>query len=167
MIFFSQFFTFFRYDVFVGIDVFGRGCPGGGGWNSSEAAKIIQKFDMSVAIFAPGWVLECNEPKCFRSNQDKFWSLIAPFLPTHPLYSLPNTNFCLGYGRKTFIEGIEDRQIAATDCHEKFWYNLSSQSLQPCRAALSRKCGESQDVPKMGFCHDDSWMGGGEFLKVK
>jgi hypothetical protein len=28
-------------DVYVGIDVFGRGCPGGGGFNTCEAARMI------------------------------------------------------------------------------------------------------------------------------
>ena len=30
-----------RYDVFVGIDVFGRGCPGGGGFNSKEVVLAL------------------------------------------------------------------------------------------------------------------------------
>ena len=28
-------------DVYVGIDVFGRGCPGGGGYNSSEVCVCM------------------------------------------------------------------------------------------------------------------------------
>ncbi len=31
-----------RRDVFVGVDVFGRGCVGGGGFNSDEAMKLIR-----------------------------------------------------------------------------------------------------------------------------
>ncbi|CAF4814642.1 unnamed protein product, partial [Rotaria magnacalcarata] len=42
-------------DVFVGIDVFGRGCFGGGGFNTCEAMTISYKSDLSTAIFAPGW----------------------------------------------------------------------------------------------------------------
>lgn len=30
-------------DVYVGIDVFGRGCPGGGGFNTLEALQMIAK----------------------------------------------------------------------------------------------------------------------------
>ena len=29
-----------RYDVYVGVDVFGRGVFGGGGWNTNKVVKI-------------------------------------------------------------------------------------------------------------------------------
>ena len=59
-------------DVFVGIDVFGRGTFGGGGYDccivsatclegfciifklSLEAMELIKELEMSIAIFAPG-----------------------------------------------------------------------------------------------------------------
>lgn len=42
-----------RHDVYVGIDVFGRGVYGGGGFNSHQAMEFIQKYDVSYALFAP------------------------------------------------------------------------------------------------------------------
>jgi len=42
-----------RYDVYVGIDVFGRGVYGGGGFNTYQAMEFIQKYDLSYALFAP------------------------------------------------------------------------------------------------------------------
>ena len=47
-----------RGDIFVGLDVFGRGCVGGGGLNSRLALSIIRNHDLSVAIFAQGWTYE-------------------------------------------------------------------------------------------------------------
>nr|VZI34789.1 unnamed protein product [Spirometra erinaceieuropaei] len=62
--------------VFVGVDCFGRGCPGGGGFNTSEALNLIlhasQSYPdrpLSVALFAPAW--------CFEKRAD-----IASPLPT-------------------------------------------------------------------------------------
>ena len=44
--------------VYVGVDVFGRGCMGGGGFQCNQALREIRKRGMSVAIFAPGWTYE-------------------------------------------------------------------------------------------------------------
>ena len=35
-----------HHDIYVGVDVFGRGCPGGGGWNTrhvSQDDEIVSK----------------------------------------------------------------------------------------------------------------------------
>lgn len=51
-------------DVYYGVDVFGRGCLGGGGFNCQEAIRALvaatpaTSGPFSVALFAPGWVLE-------------------------------------------------------------------------------------------------------------
>lgn len=29
-----------QHDIYVGVDVFGRGCPGGGGWNTRHVSII-------------------------------------------------------------------------------------------------------------------------------
>ena len=44
-----------RTDIFVGVDVFGRGCLGGGGFECSKPLEEIRRRGLSVAIFAPGW----------------------------------------------------------------------------------------------------------------
>ena len=41
-------------DVFVGVDVFGRNCFGGGGWNTRAAVREATSRGLSVAIFAQG-----------------------------------------------------------------------------------------------------------------
>jgi Glycosyl hydrolase family 85 len=49
-----------KLDVFVGIDVFGRGTFGGGQLNTSVALDEIKKVGLSAALFAPGWTWEAN-----------------------------------------------------------------------------------------------------------
>uniref|UniRef100_A0A1I8ITY4 Mannosyl-glycoprotein endo-beta-N-acetylglucosaminidase n=1 Tax=Macrostomum lignano TaxID=282301 RepID=A0A1I8ITY4_9PLAT len=45
--------------VYVGVDCFGRGCPGGGGFNCSEAVRmIVENQQLGVGLFAPGWAYE-------------------------------------------------------------------------------------------------------------
>ena len=36
-----------RYDVYVGVDVFGRGCFGGGGWNTNKVC--VSNFNLITA----------------------------------------------------------------------------------------------------------------------
>uniref|UniRef100_A0A915CP79 Mannosyl-glycoprotein endo-beta-N-acetylglucosaminidase n=1 Tax=Ditylenchus dipsaci TaxID=166011 RepID=A0A915CP79_9BILA len=60
-------------DVFVGVDVFGRGCLGGGGWNCCEALEAINKHSLSTAIFAPGWISEKFPDECLYKNSFRFW----------------------------------------------------------------------------------------------
>ena len=43
-----------RTDIFVGVDVFGRGCMGGGGFECSKPLEEIRRRGLSAAIFAPG-----------------------------------------------------------------------------------------------------------------
>ncbi|KAK4475168.1 hypothetical protein MN116_002251 [Schistosoma mekongi] len=84
--------------VFVGIDCFGRGCIGGGGFGTSEALKVILDVNasrpdrpLSVALFAPGWVFEkCDLMKAagdpiktfslLAEMDAKFWSYLSPLI---------------------------------------------------------------------------------------
>lgn len=50
-----------RSDIFVGVDVFGRGCLGGGGFQCNVALEEIRKRKLSAAIFGPGWTHEVNQ----------------------------------------------------------------------------------------------------------
>ena len=47
-------------DVCVGVDVWGRGMIGGGGWRCGEAAASATKRGLSVALFAPAWTYEAR-----------------------------------------------------------------------------------------------------------
>ncbi|KAK6145568.1 hypothetical protein DH2020_022388 [Rehmannia glutinosa] len=60
-----------KYDVYMGIDVFGRGTYGGGEWMTNVALDVIKKYDVSAAIFAPGWVYETKQPPNFQTAQNR------------------------------------------------------------------------------------------------
>ncbi|KAI0269338.1 glycosyl hydrolase family 85-domain-containing protein [Gloeopeniophorella convolvens] len=52
-------------DVYVGIDVWGRGSHGGGGFGSYRALEHIEpvSLGLSVALFGQGWTWESNQDK--------------------------------------------------------------------------------------------------------
>nr|XP_050861167.1 cytosolic endo-beta-N-acetylglucosaminidase-like isoform X1 [Vespula vulgaris] len=116
-------------DVYVGLDVWGRGCPGGGGFNSAHALERIRKQNLSVAIFAPGWTHEYFGPKTFGQLEDMFWAQLFPFLYVHiPIYDNErfNTSFCRGSGSAYYRRGITQHEVF----DEKPFYNLSMQKVQ-------------------------------------
>ncbi|RWS31301.1 cytosolic endo-beta-N-acetylglucosaminidase-like protein [Leptotrombidium deliense] len=131
-----------KYDIYVGIDVFGRGCYGGGGMNTNLAVNVIKDFDLSMAIFAPGWVHEILGSKNFHENQLKFWSSLN--LPVRRLLScLPlQTSFCRGFGKMLFKHGVV--------YNSEPWSNLLSQDIQI--------------LPDAPFCVEDGFEGGGCLL---
>ncbi|XP_033739012.1 cytosolic endo-beta-N-acetylglucosaminidase-like isoform X3 [Pecten maximus] len=113
-------------DVYVGVDVFGRGCLGGGGFNTIEALTAIRQHNMSAAIFAMGWVYETQGEADFLQNENRFWRLLHHLLPVRVLASsyLPfSTSFCQGFGQKYYSQGLEVSPSS--------WHNLGLQELQP------------------------------------
>ncbi|KAF0971793.1 hypothetical protein FDP41_010016 [Naegleria fowleri] len=79
------------FDIYTGIDIFGRGQYGGGQFNTTVALAEIIKARTSVALFAPGFVYETlrsissedlksemNDPSMLRrqyeEREDLFWS---------------------------------------------------------------------------------------------
>ncbi|CAF2058951.1 unnamed protein product [Rotaria magnacalcarata] len=130
-------------DVFVGIDVFGRGCFGGGGFNTREAMTISYKSDLSTAIFAPGWVFETLDANEFLENDRKFWNSLEPFTSQRVLHTKSLTTFFSdGFGKQFFVHGL--------NLARNLWYNLSLQSYLP--NVLS----ENQWL----INHDDAYFGG-------
>ena len=112
-----------NYDVFVGIDVFGRNCFGGGGMNTHLAVKEVLKHNLSIAIFASGWTHEVLGSENFTDNEYRFWSSLG-LRANHWPKSLPLiTSFCQGFGTKLYKRG----EILANKC----WHNLNLQELQP------------------------------------
>lgn len=114
-------------DIFVGVDVFGRGCPGGGGWNTREAIEIIHSISpsLSVALFAPGWTHEKLGHNGFHANQIKWWeSLKLPekHVPSISCVRPLKTTFCQGWGVSKFVNG---KKVS-----DKPWFNLSCHQLQ-------------------------------------
>lgn len=115
-----------KYDVYMGIDVFGRNTYGGGQWKASVALDVLKKDEVSAAIFAPGWVYETKQPPNFETAQNRWWSLVENswgVLQRYPK-SLPfHSNFDQGRGYHYSVDG---NQIS-----EAPWCNISCQSFQP------------------------------------
>ncbi|KAK1355099.1 Mannosyl-glycoprotein endo-beta-N-acetylglucosaminidase [Heracleum sosnowskyi] len=115
-----------NFDVYMGIDIFGRGTYGGGQWTTNVALDIIKKDNVSAAIFAPGWVLETNQPPDFQTAQNRWWDLVEKSWGVSQNYpkSLPfYSNFDQGHGYHIFVDG---RQVSTNP-----WNNISCQSFQP------------------------------------
>ncbi|XP_033703255.1 cytosolic endo-beta-N-acetylglucosaminidase isoform X2 [Tursiops truncatus] len=143
-------------DVYVGVDVFARGNVVGGRFHTDKSLELIRKHGFSVALFAPGWVYECLEKGDFFQNQDKFWSLLERYLPTHSICSLPFvTSFCLGMGTRRVCYGQEEAVGP--------WYHLSAQEIQPLFGE-HRLEGDGRGWVKMHCCLEDAWNGGSSLL---
>lgn len=115
-----------KFDVYMGIDVFGRNTYGGGEWRTNLALDVIRKDDVSAAIFAPGWVYEKKQPPNFQTAQNRWWDLIEKswgVMQNYPREIPFYSNFDQGRGHHFSIDG---RRISNAD-----WCNLSCQSFQP------------------------------------
>ncbi|KAF3632042.1 Cytosolic endo-beta-N-acetylglucosaminidase 2 [Capsicum annuum] len=115
-----------KFDVYMGIDVFGRNTYGGGQWTTNLALDVIKMDNVSAAIFAPGWVYETKQLPDFQTAQNRWWELVERswdisqnYPQTLPFYS----NFDQGHGYQVSVDG---KQISQTP-----WNNISSQSFQP------------------------------------
>ena len=110
------------FDVYVGIDVFGRGCPGGGGFDSNQALTMIKYHSLSTAIFAPGWTHECaKENEKFEDRDKKFWDLLEPLL----------------YHQGLSMTSLQEQDLnPGSGCNDKdkcWWIDLCKQSAFPFR----------------------------------
>ncbi|XP_051995166.1 cytosolic endo-beta-N-acetylglucosaminidase [Xyrauchen texanus] len=142
-------------DIYVGIDVFARGKVIGGKFETNKALELIRKYELSTAIFAPGWVYECHEKADFRQNQEKFWSLLSGYLYIHrPSTSLPFiSSFCQGFGKSLYWKGQVEM--------ERSWFNLNAQEIQPLF--------HSETIEKGGWlktrsCSEEAWIGGSSLM---
>ncbi|XVF24182.1 hypothetical protein REPUB_Repub13aG0105400 [Reevesia pubescens] len=115
-----------KFDVYMGIDVFGRGTYGGGQWTTNVALDVIKKADVSAAIFAPGWVYETKQPPDFQTAQNRWWDLVEKswgIVQNYPKVLPFYSNFDQGHGNHISIDGA---QVLSTQ-----WNNISSQTFQP------------------------------------
>ncbi|XP_004148185.2 cytosolic endo-beta-N-acetylglucosaminidase 1 isoform X2 [Cucumis sativus] len=115
-----------KYDVYMGIDVFGRGTYGGGEWHTNVALDLLRKDDVSAAVFAPGWVYEHEQETDFQTAQNKWWNLVKKswgLVQSYPKLLPFYSNFDQGHGHHVSIDG---EQIS-----DASWNNLSSQGFQP------------------------------------
>ncbi|CAN0009123.1 unnamed protein product [Laminaria digitata] len=62
-----------RYDVYTGIDTFGRGTWGGGGLDVDKALGKIRRAGVSAALFAPSWTMENMTPGSGKVNLGQDW----------------------------------------------------------------------------------------------
>ncbi|KAK7305920.1 hypothetical protein VNO77_43833 [Canavalia gladiata] len=115
-----------KFDVYMGIDVFGRNTYGGGQWNAHVALDVLRKNDISAAIFAPGWVYETKQAPDFQTAQNNWWGLVEKswgvlrnYAGVLPFY----TNFDQGRGYHISVCG--DNILDTT------WCNISCQGFQP------------------------------------
>ncbi|KAI3458498.1 hypothetical protein Pfo_015161 [Paulownia fortunei] len=114
-----------KFDVYMGIDVFGRGTYGGGQWTTNVALDVIKKDDVSAAIFAPGWVYETKQAPDFQTAQNRWWGLVEKSWGTVQKYPkvLPfYSNFDQGHGYHIYSEG---EQVFDTP-----WNNISSKAFR-------------------------------------
>ncbi|XP_012086781.1 cytosolic endo-beta-N-acetylglucosaminidase 1 isoform X1 [Jatropha curcas] len=115
-----------KFDIYMGIDVFGRNTYGGGQWNTNVALELLKEDNVSAAIFAPGWVYETKQPPDFRTAQNCWWGLVEKawgitnnYPKILPFYS----NFDQGHGYHISVEGVP--------VIEAPWNNTSCQGFQP------------------------------------
>jgi mannosyl-glycoprotein endo-beta-N-acetylglucosaminidase len=114
-------------NIYIGVDVFGRGCLGDGGFNTNVALEKISEYnDLSCALFAPGWLHECNPIDEFIQNTGKFWNSLEKYVHKRNITQLPLiTTFSHSRADKFFLNGklINDSNMG--------WSNLSLQSKMP------------------------------------
>ncbi|KZV25990.1 cytosolic endo-beta-N-acetylglucosaminidase-like [Dorcoceras hygrometricum] len=143
-----------RFDVYMGIDVFGRGSYGGGQWTTNVALDVIKQGNVSAALFAPGWVYETKQPPDFQTAQNRWWGLVEKSMGIVQNYpkALPfYSNFDQGHGVHIFIDGA---QVSGNS-----WNNISSQSFQPF--IEFPKDSTSQSIQISIKFKEDSYSGGG------
>ncbi|XP_024222580.2 cytosolic endo-beta-N-acetylglucosaminidase isoform X1 [Bombus impatiens] len=121
------------HDIYVGLDIWGRGCPGGGGFNSTYALQKIRHEGLSVAIFGPGWTHEFFGFQTFQEIEDLFWAQLFPYLYVHvPIYEdeVFKTSFCRGSGSLYYRCGQPLYEQEGRNFIYKSFYNLSLQNPQ-------------------------------------
>lgn len=115
-----------QFDVYMGIDVFGRNTYGGGQWKTNLALEEAKEAEVSAAIFAPGWVYETKQPPNFEDANNRWWGLVGQSwssAQTYPQLFPFFSSFDQGHGKGIYIEGqhVSDQP----------WSNISCQSYQP------------------------------------
>ncbi|XP_074040961.1 cytosolic endo-beta-N-acetylglucosaminidase isoform X2 [Leptinotarsa decemlineata] len=108
---------FRNFDVFVGIDVFGRNMFGGGQFNTYKAAEIARRHNLSIAIFAPGWTHETLEVtdqffEEFLNRDTAFWSSLSPYMYTHPINTYFSTDFYIGLDKRCYNMFSQQHQLS-------------------------------------------------------
>ncbi|PWW76812.1 Glycoside Hydrolase Family 85 protein [Tuber magnatum] len=107
-------------DIYTGIDCFGRGSLGDGGFGVGEALSAIRRVGTSAALFAPGWTYENFDGKDFESVDRKFWVGDGGDVESNPVKPVSHfvsektcggsefffTNFNRGFGKGWWVNGV-------------------------------------------------------------
>ena len=121
-------------DIYTGIDCFGRGSLGGGGFGVGEALSLIREAGTSAALFAPGWTFENFDGKDFESIDRKFWVGDGSDVGSNPVKPISYfvskkacggpefffTNFNRAFGKGWWVNGVVCFTLRArfpTSCH--------------------------------------------------
>ncbi|KAI0531172.1 hypothetical protein KFK09_000725 [Dendrobium nobile] len=142
-----------RFDVYMGIDVWGRGTYGGGQWNTVVSLDVLKNDDVSAAIFGPGWVYETQQLPDFQTAQNRWWCLVEKswgVLQRYPNILPFYSNFDQGHGTHYSVGGFP--------LVDRSWNNMSCQGFQPVL-----DCKESSQSSMLVFNNfeDASFIGGG------
>ncbi|CAD5228102.1 unnamed protein product [Bursaphelenchus okinawaensis] len=91
------------YDIYFGVDVFGRGAFEGGGFNTYKAVQAARNYEFSSAIFAPGWTSECFGPGTFSLvNHYKLFSQMIDIVHPHRVKNDFKTKMTYGFQNGRF-----------------------------------------------------------------
>ncbi|KAL3178760.1 hypothetical protein MRX96_009439 [Rhipicephalus microplus] len=132
-----------KADVYVGVDVYGRGTKYPGGYETYKPAELVRRCGLSAAVFAAGWVYETQCKKDFSKNQYRLWNFPDSCCSEWRLIKPPlSTSFCQGFGSKAFEEGQAIQNLPKSnspgqcfDCCSsqlgRVWFNLHKQQMQP------------------------------------
>ncbi|GAQ78794.1 mannosyl-glycoprotein endo-beta-N-acetylglucosaminidase [Klebsormidium nitens] len=147
-------------DVYMGVDVFGRGTFGGGGYHADTALAAARSAGVSAALFAPAWVIE-NPHEAgpnFEEAQEKFWGLVQRCWPAaHPAVTrLPfESDFNQAVGRSLRSDGalVSDRP----------WNNMARQSVQPLHHAAQIRSAKKRTTLEAGVSFESAFNGGSSY----
>uniref|UniRef100_A0A7I4FNY7 mannosyl-glycoprotein endo-beta-N-acetylglucosaminidase n=1 Tax=Physcomitrium patens TaxID=3218 RepID=A0A7I4FNY7_PHYPA len=140
-----------NFEVYMGVDVFGRNTFGGGGFDCDKALKVAREGEVSAALFAPAWVYETNQPPSFEIAQSRWWSRIEdcwPIARCSPIALPFFTDFNRGCGTRVAVEGKE--------VSTQPWFNLSCQNLQPILKVIAL----SESPLEVSMSHEAAYSGG-------
>ncbi|GMY08305.1 cytosolic endo-beta-n-acetylglucosaminidase 2 [Fagus crenata] len=143
-----------KFDVYMGVDVFGRNTYGGGQWNTNVALDVIKKGETSAAIFAPGWVYETQQRPNFQTAQSRWWDLVAKswgILRNYPKVLPFYSNFDQGHGYHFSVDGAEISNDP--------WCNISCQGFQPLLELVDSPTPDS--IQTLVDVKEASYSGGG------
>ncbi|CAM9741516.1 unnamed protein product [Chrysoparadoxa australica] len=145
-----------RHDVYMGIDVWGRGSSAPVAGDVKAAFTKVGHAGVSAALFAPAWTMESQctdgggfpcEEKCWQDVEEEFegknsgfWDIIrTSWRAPRELTQLPLVcNYNRGVGQKFWVCGKEVLQLRGGGSPHLV-YDLSSQAIEPVGRCLSSK----------------------------